>query len=139
MFFNDFLFQISETANAESKKTGNAGGRVACALIMRPEDANQPEMMTIIIIVLIVIIVLLLILITALIVYCCKRYVFLLHIGFFAGSNMQCSSVIGFMDSFNYNIQNINIMDLIFIKFCKRIEGFTRGKTIIKHKIVTYI
>ena len=106
---------------------------------MRPEDANQPEMMTIIIIVLIVIIVLLLILITALIVYCCKRYVFLLHIGFFAGSNMQCSSVIGFMDSFNYNIQNINIMDLIFIKFCKRIEGFTRGKTIIKHKIVTYI
>jgi len=63
----------SETANAESKKTGNAGSRIACALIMRPEDANQPEMMTIIIIVLIVIIVLLLILITALIVYCCKR------------------------------------------------------------------
>ena len=90
IFFDEFsddfflrIFSISETANAESKKTGNAGGRVACALIMRPEDANQPEMMTIIIIVLIVIIVLLLILITALIVYCCKRYGFFCSILFF--------------------------------------------------------
>jgi len=56
----------------ESTKTGNAGKRIACAIIML-EEANQGEMMRIIIIVLIVIIVLLLILITALIIYCCKR------------------------------------------------------------------
>ena len=55
----------------ESTKTGNAGQRLACAVIIA--EANQGEMMKIIIIVLIVIIVLLLILITALIIYCCKR------------------------------------------------------------------
>ena len=64
----------------ESTKTGNAGKRIACAIIML-EEANQGEMMRIIIIVLIVIIVLLLILITALIIYCCKRYLltYLVH------------------------------------------------------------
>ena len=76
IFFSILYLNFRNCQCRGQKKTGNAGGRVACALIMRPEDANQPEMMTIIIIVLIVIIVLLLILITALIVYCCKRYDF---------------------------------------------------------------
>ena len=96
---------------------------------MRPEDANQPEMMTIIIIVLIVIIVLLLILITALIVYCCKRYVFFAPYCFFAGLNMQCSCVIGFMESFNCNIQNYK---LIFSSdFAKEMKDLREEKILI--------
>ena len=64
---------LGQGNDEESKKTGNAGQRLACAIIEPKEDPSQMGLANIIIIVLVVIIVLLVLLITALIIYCCKK------------------------------------------------------------------